>query len=87
MHEVLVNPVGGLGLPRKNVVRLTDRPDMTLGVYRGRKTTKQQHTFYNGSLSYLELYFSVLNFQSLSFLSISNITQNYRVSDSQGIQR
>ena len=24
------------------MVRLTDRPDMTLGVYRGRKTTMQQ---------------------------------------------
>ena len=32
MHEVL---------PRKSVVRLTDRPDMTLDVYRGRKTTIQ----------------------------------------------
>ena len=43
MHEVLVNRLGGLGLPRKSVVRLTDRPDMTLDVYRGRKTTIQQH--------------------------------------------
>ena len=42
MHEVLVNRLGGLRLPRKSVVRLTDRPDMTLDVYRGRKTTKQQ---------------------------------------------
>ena len=42
MHEVLVNRLGGLSLPRKSVVRLTDRPDMTLDVYRGRKTTKQQ---------------------------------------------
>ena len=42
MHEVLVNRLGGLSLPRKNVVRLTDRPDMTLDVYRGRKTTMQQ---------------------------------------------
>ena len=40
MHEVLVNRLGGL--PRKSVVRLTDRPDMTLDVYRGRKTTMQQ---------------------------------------------
>ena len=31
-----------LSLPRKSVVRLTDRPDMTLDVYRGRKTTMQQ---------------------------------------------
>ena len=42
MLEVLVNPLGGLSLPRKSVVRLTDRPDMTLDVYRGRKTTMQQ---------------------------------------------
>ena len=42
MHEVLVNHLGGLSLPRKSVVRLTDRPDMTLDVYRGCKTTMQQ---------------------------------------------
>ena len=42
MHEVLVNRLGGLSLPRKSVVRLTDRPDMTVDVYRGRKTTLQQ---------------------------------------------
>ena len=42
MHEVLVNRIGGLSLPRKSVVRLTDRPDMILDVYRGRKTTMQQ---------------------------------------------
>ena len=42
MHEVLVNRLGGLSLPRKSVVRLTDRLDMTLDVYRGRITTMQQ---------------------------------------------
>ena len=42
MHEVLVNRLGGLSLPSKSVVRLTDRPDMTLDVYLGRKTTIQQ---------------------------------------------
>ena len=42
MHEVLVNRLGGLSLPRKSVVRLTDRPDMTLDVYHGRKVTMQQ---------------------------------------------
>ena len=42
MHEVLVNRLGGLSLPRKSVVRLTDRPDMTLDVYCGRKTTNQK---------------------------------------------
>ena len=41
MHEVLVNRLGGLN-PRKSVVRLTDRPDMTLDVNHGRKTTMQQ---------------------------------------------
>ena len=45
MHEVLVNRLGGLSLPRKSVVRLTDRPDMTLDVYRGRKTTNQQQVY------------------------------------------
>ena len=42
MHEVQVNRLGGLSLPRKSVVSLTDRPDMTLTVYRGRKKTIQQ---------------------------------------------
>ena len=42
MHEVPVNRLGGLSLLRKNVVRLTDRPDMNLDAYRGRKTTIQQ---------------------------------------------
>ena len=42
VHEVLVNRLGGLSLPRKSVVRLTDRPDMTLDIYRGRKTTTQK---------------------------------------------
>ena len=52
MHKVLVNRLGGLSLPRKSVVRLTDRPDMTLDVYRGRKTTIQQLP--NGELLYLQ---------------------------------
>ena len=45
VQEVLVNHLGGLSLPRKSVVRLTDCPDMTLDVYRGRTTT----TTRNGS--------------------------------------
>ena len=39
MHEVLVNRLGGLSLPRKSVVGLTDRPDMTLDVYNKTTTT------------------------------------------------
>ena len=52
VHEVLVNRLGGLSLPRKSVVRLTDRPDMTLDVYRERKTTiQQQPLIQEGQLS------------------------------------
>ena len=47
MHQVLVNRLGGLSLPRKSVVRLTDRPDMTIDVYRGRKTKIQQQQQYS----------------------------------------
>ena len=42
MHEVLVNRLGGLSLPRKSVDRLNERPDITLDVYHGHKTTMQQ---------------------------------------------
>ena len=45
VHEVLVNRLGGLSLLRKSVVKFNDRPDMTLDVYRGRKTTIQQQHF------------------------------------------
>ena len=41
VHEVLIYRLGGLSLPRQSVVRLTERPDMTLDVYHGRKTTVQ----------------------------------------------
>ena len=57
MHEVLVNRLGGLSLSRKSVVRLTDRPYMTLDVYRGRKTTIQ----YNMSLMVEATILSILN--------------------------
>ena len=36
VHWVLVNRLVGLSLPRKGVVRLTDRPNMTLAVDSGR---------------------------------------------------
>ena len=48
VHEVLVNHLGSLSLPRKSVVRLTDRPNMTLDVYRGRKTTIQHNKCKSG---------------------------------------
>ena len=59
MHEVLVNRLGGLSLPRKSVVRLTDRPDMTLDVYCGRKTTIQQQ------ISDMRGYFQIPMFEIL----------------------
>ena len=48
MHEILVNRLG-LSLPRKSVVRLTDRPDITLDDYRGRKTTIQKQQYNNNN--------------------------------------
>ena len=54
MHEVLVNRLGGLSLLRKSVVRLTDRPDMALDVYHGRKTTTQQQQIGNKRCHYNE---------------------------------
>ena len=55
MHEVLVNRLEGLSLPRKSVVRLTVRPDMTLDVYRGRKTTIQQLIQHGNSAKGMEV--------------------------------
>ena len=55
MHKVLVNHLGGLSLPRKSVVRLSDHPDMTLDVYCGLKTTMQQQSHVS------ELYYGIRN--------------------------
>ena len=71
MHEVLVNRLGGLSLPRKSLVRLTDRLDMTLDVYLGRKTLTQQFClkdFY---------YLTVLETPRLSCLS-KNLTGQFQ---------
>ena len=67
MHKVLVNRLGGLSLPRKSVARLTDRPDMTLDVYRGRKTTIQQPRLRQvcDSIHYWSLY--LLSVDSLGY--------------------
>ena len=59
VHEVLNNRLGGLSLSRKSVVRLTDRPDMTLDVYRGRKTTIQQQQLPDSSLLAIPNYINV----------------------------
>ena len=44
VHLVLVNRLGGLSLPMNSEVRLTDRPDMTIAIYRGRKPSTQHYT-------------------------------------------
>ena len=53
MHEVLVNRLAGLSLPRKSVVRLTDRPDMTLDVYRGLQINKSNQQPISSDLIFL----------------------------------
>ena len=64
MHEVLVNRLGGLSLSRKSVVRLTDRPDMTLDVYRGRKTTIQKYNnLFKFERCILNFFFALLYFR------------------------
>ena len=42
VHEILVNRLRGLSLPRKRVVSLDDRLDMPNGCLSWRKTTTQQ---------------------------------------------
>ena len=76
MHEVLVNRLGGLSLPRKSVVRLTDRPDMILDVYRGRKTIKKlQLQRYLFGVCFVYFIFAILklvNFVSLEIIHKTN---------------
>ena len=67
MHEVLVNRLGGLSLPRKSVVRLTDRPDMTLDVYRGGKTIQYNNLPIKSKLT---AYFELREFNFILRLSI-----------------
>ena len=72
MHEVLVNRLGGLSLPRKSVVRFTDRPDMTLDVYRGRKTTIQYNTT---TTTTLEKYIKMKGCKVLNVVNLSLTVQ------------
>ena len=85
VHEVLVNRLGGLSLPRKSVVRLTDRPDMTLDVYRGRKTTMQQQQLRYGSQEeILNFYWYLIRFDSFSYkggIHMSAVYYSFTVSD------
>ena len=85
MHEVLVNRLGGLSLPGKSVVRLTDHPDMTLDVH-GCNTTMQilwtlvqSYTVSDLILfgGHCDLYIMVQRFCLVS-LTISNRKTSYR---------
>ena len=83
MHEVLVYRLGGLSLLRKSVVRLTDHPDMTLDVYCGRKTTKQQLYIYviviGTPLCFSIIYTKGSKFHDFLFASQGNKTSPKRV--------
>ena len=76
VHKVLVNHLGGLSLPWKSVVKLADHPDMTLNVYRGRKTTKTQQQHYpvlqikSGKRDNLERIFNIFCKTYMSFIEI-----------------
>ena len=72
VHEILVNRLRGQSLPRKSVFRLTDRPDMDIDVYRGRKTTTQQQQQQRISL---ESERSVIALIQLLFLYASRLLQ------------
>ena len=90
MHEVLVNRLGDLSLPRKSVVRLTDRPDMTLGVYRGRKTTTQQQhhrltrpspsAVERNALAFCYVHINSTKLRNCRLKSISNLKKKYTLS-------
>ena len=41
VHLVLVNRLGDQNLPRNSVVRLIDRPDIPIAVYRGREAIRE----------------------------------------------
>ena len=71
MYEVLVNRLGGLSLPRKSVVRLTDRPDMTLDVYVGRKTTTTTKFETIGMAAFSSLIMISLPFKVLGQIGLS----------------
>ena len=56
------------------MVRLTDRPDMTLDVYRGRKTTIQQYNTLEKSLA-----FSALGSMSVKYFGKCQCSNDLRV--------
>ena len=85
MHEVLVNRLGGLSLPRKSVVRLTDRPDMTLDVYRGRKTTMQQCKYLLPAKKFISnTVYSFLSRLSAKFCFLPRLSRKQNHADSPG---
>ena len=76
---MLVNRLGGLCLPRKSVVRLTDRPDMTLDVFLGRKTTMQPTfqclTYFGDPKNYTDI-LQKQCFKQFLFVEVSRVLVN-----------
>ena len=72
MYLVLINHFGGLSLPRNSVVRLTDRPDMTIAVYHGHKATKENasHSEANRLIYSTEIKNATLNLSNILFLMV-----------------
>ena len=63
-------------MPRKSVVRLTDRPDMTLDVYRGRETTtKKRLKLTLTSALNRALLWTCIEWKDTVFYPVSNISQ------------
>ena len=77
VREVLVNRLGGLSLPRKSVVRLIDRLDMTLDVDRGRKTTTQQQQQSLYTLSMLFLVSGLIHTDVIGEVDISTMAHQH----------
>ena len=71
MYLVLVNCLGGLGLPSKSVIRLSDRPDMTIAAYCGCKIAFT--LFANSTVS------AFLGFSYIVGLLQANLMQSYNI--------
>ena len=80
MHEVLVNRLGGLSLPRKSVVRLLDRPDMILDVYHGRKTTIQQQQSYQRYIVSRSMLHNTVDMRFYVVCRLGNAERDFKLS-------
>ena len=61
-------------LSRKRVIKLTNRPDMTVAVHRGRKTTQQQQQQLLHFIDSVEVLNLALTFDSVVKLGLTSLT-------------